>query len=383
MLFEDLATTYFARFHQLLREEYQHEKRTTQSRLSSSPLFQLIEEGYTVLNLDCTIARRLYQDYILRFSVADDSSPSRRARIPPHRLAVGDAVLVSRRLPQTNHKTNRERTSSVCQGIVYSVGAYAIEVAVPGSCPLQSLDESQSEIKSFRLDYIVNRLPYDRMLTALQYFLHPMPGGSSSSGALLSTTIRDLILYTYPNGVLRSSSSRTQSVADVLQEPLRSHISPLMDGELSMPWSQKGASRRRGHNDDNRMKDDRNQNSESQFSMPDAVLTTNRRLHAMLHPPQRTTERQEVTQSLVPFSLLEIDRALCQVDLHLQSHPTHQLNPSQWEAVRESLLHPLACIQGPPGTGKVSFSPLHVCFFYLCSRAVLRQRQCVQCSRSG
>eukprot|EP01039_Chlorochromonas_danica_P007753 gene7753-8564_t len=352
LLFEDLATTYFARFHQLLREEYQHEKRTTQTRLSSSPLFQLIEEGYTVVDLDCTIARRLYQDYILKFSVTDDSSPSRRARIAPHRLAVGDAVLVSRRLPQTNHKANRERTSSVCQGIVYSVGAYAIEVAVPGSCPLQSLDDSRSEIKSFRLDYIVNRLPYDRMLTALQYFLHPMPGGSSSSGTLLSTTIRDLILYTYPNGVLRSSSGRAQSVADALHEPPRFHnmtISPLVGGEISMPWPQK---RRRGHDDDNRMKDNRNQKSESQLSMPDAVLTTNRRLHAMLHPPQRTTERLEVTQSLVPFSLLEIDRALCQVDLQLQDHPTNQLNPSQWEAVRESLLHPVACIQGPPGTGK-------------------------------
>ena len=53
----------------------------------------------------------------------------------------------------------------------------------------------------YRLDTFVNRVPYDRMIEALQLFLSPI------NELPLSRAVRDLLLYSYPNSMIRLANS--------------------------------------------------------------------------------------------------------------------------------------------------------------------------------
>jgi len=76
------------------------------------------------------------------------------------------------------------------------------------------------------------------------------------------------------------------------------------------------------------------------------VFRTNVRLQEMLRLPAYSSCSHI-------FSARDIELALSAVKQTLNRSRLAELNPSQWEAIQLTLERPLSLIQGPPGTGKV------------------------------
>ena len=73
------------------------------------------------------------------------------------------------------------------------------------------MDSMQIDVSAdYRLDCFVNRVSYDRMLESLQLLLQSSVSSSSSSSVSelkISQAIKDLLLYSYPNSMLRLARS--------------------------------------------------------------------------------------------------------------------------------------------------------------------------------
>ena len=76
------------------------------------------------------------------------------------------------------------------------------------------MDSMQIDVSAdYRLDCFVNRVSYDRMLESLQLLLQSSVSSSSSSSSSsvselkISQAIKDLLLYSYPNSMLRLARS--------------------------------------------------------------------------------------------------------------------------------------------------------------------------------
>lgn len=184
-LMDELSVTYFARHHNVIREEYQYEKAIVEDRLKTWSLKRLQKEGVTLLNLNADIEGSLYQDSVLRFHLRDF------VPLPFHKFVVGDSVRIS------NSRITQSSTSdeAFVEGIVIDKRTKFLDIAVR-SAEAQSAFFTGGPV--YRLDAFVNRVTYDRMIEALQSFL---------PGKTLSSTLRDLILLSYPNSIMRLSDS--------------------------------------------------------------------------------------------------------------------------------------------------------------------------------
>lgn len=190
-LLNDLALTYFARFHNLIREEYQHEKSLIEARIKTWSKQKLEREGYSLFNMVPAPKGNLFQDKIFRFSYKEVGS-----LMPFHRFTVGDTVRIT--LGKTGNPLD---TKDGIDGVVLERRQRYIDICVPYSNGpfIQRSNE-------YRLDAFVNRVSYERMLNSLQIFLT----GASTTGPgtlPLSQTLHDLILYSYPNSMLNLARS--------------------------------------------------------------------------------------------------------------------------------------------------------------------------------
>lgn len=88
-LLSELTLTYFARFHNLIRSEYQYEKSLVDERLKTWSTARLRQEGFTLFDLVPVPRGVLFQDKVFRFKTRTDSP------LPFHRFSVGDSVRLS------------------------------------------------------------------------------------------------------------------------------------------------------------------------------------------------------------------------------------------------------------------------------------------------
>ena len=65
-LLNELTLTYFARFHHIMREEYQIEHNLIEKRLRTWSIGRLAREGYAIINVKATLKSNLYQDKVGR-----------------------------------------------------------------------------------------------------------------------------------------------------------------------------------------------------------------------------------------------------------------------------------------------------------------------------
>jgi hypothetical protein len=93
---------------------------------------------------------------------------------------------------------------SALEGVVLDRRPKYIDISLRG------MDSMQIDVSAdYRLDCFVNRVSYDRMLESLQLLLQSSVSSSSSSVSELkiSQAIKDLLLYSYPNSMLRLARS--------------------------------------------------------------------------------------------------------------------------------------------------------------------------------
>ena len=120
-----------------------------------------------------------------------------------HRFSVGDTVRVSK----MNSRLG-PLSPSALEGVVLDRRPKYIDISLRG------MDSMQIDVSAdYRLDCFVNRVSYDRMLESLQLLLQSSVSSSSSSSSSsvselkISQAIKDLLLYSYPNSMLRLARS--------------------------------------------------------------------------------------------------------------------------------------------------------------------------------
>ena len=363
-LLEQLSITYFARFHNIIREEYQYEKKIAEDRLQNWSSSKLQKEGFTLLGMVALPKGSLYQDKVYRFQY------SRGEPLPFHRFTIGDTVRVT--LSQGGDLFDED----AIEGVVLDRRSKYLDVCLKESDALR-IDTR----RYYRLDSFVNRVTYDRMIEALQLFLSPNSGNSMP----LSRTIRDLLLYSYPNSLIHLANSpgglrlalpqtdidskviSDTSAADSLQQTFRSPYSKLLSkppkdiesldlderlqslnqsssATTTTSYSQRPSTvadvltnMRNTVNEGDRVK----RSSNAKKYVNDPVFVTNARLKSMV-------EKWPIspTSAVLPYSADEITRSISTIS------PSTSLNPSQVRALGQAITQPLSLIQGPPGTGK-------------------------------
>ena len=90
-LLDEVMMTYFARFHNILREEFLYEREAVEERLKTWPASKLAKEGFTIFNLYGTPKGTVYQEQVFRFKIGNKLSKP----LPFHRFSVGDSVVIS------------------------------------------------------------------------------------------------------------------------------------------------------------------------------------------------------------------------------------------------------------------------------------------------
>jgi hypothetical protein len=198
-VYDELSLTYFGRLHNIIREEYQYEKSIVEERLKFWTLNRLKYEGYTLTEMRPIYRGNIYQEKVFRFIEDDPTVPYQSykdknnhiiyKKLPFHRFNVGDSIRLSFNLNGSPLDDN------AIDGMVLDKRSKYIEVAVRST----DADKINSD-RMYRMDSFVNRVTYDRMIDALQLFV-------SNKHSYISRNIRDLMLYSYPNGMIRLSQS--------------------------------------------------------------------------------------------------------------------------------------------------------------------------------
>lgn len=186
-ILSELSLTYFARFHNIIREEYQFEKSAIETRLREWPRSRLTEEGFALMDLSVVPKGNLFQEKVYRFSTGYND------KLPFHRFGVGDSVRV------TLSRGGDPLDDEAIDGVVLDRRQRYIDVT------LRTADASRIDrSKRYRLDTMVNRVTFDRMIEALQLFLTPTTVGGAVP---ISKAIRDIMLYSYPNSMIQLANT--------------------------------------------------------------------------------------------------------------------------------------------------------------------------------
>ncbi|CAM9505335.1 unnamed protein product [Discosporangium mesarthrocarpum] len=173
---------YSNHFSDLVSMELRHEKEVAYERMNTWTPHQLSESGYAVQGLVGSRVGKLFQEYVIRFSLSphrreenDRGKPMRRPLMPYHRFTAGDVIAVSRgRRPPTPEAMDN---GDVTDAIVLKRAPFFLDVVVK-KLP-EGLAEAGEKMRMgdstslFRLDQFVNgecffRVSYDRMLQAVQ-----------------------------------------------------------------------------------------------------------------------------------------------------------------------------------------------------------------------
>ena len=188
-LLNELSTTYFARFHNLIRNEFQHEKSLVEDRIKSWSNSRLQQEGFTLFDVLIIPKGNLFQDKIFRVKMKND------APLPFHRFSVGDSIRVS--LSYTGDPLSDDSSTD---GVVLERKYRHIDI-----CVKNQEDDAKFKLNvysRYRIDHFVNRIAFDRMIEALLLFVQTTEGAPP-----LSRTIRDILLFSYPSSLIDMANS--------------------------------------------------------------------------------------------------------------------------------------------------------------------------------
>jgi hypothetical protein len=214
----DLQTTYFARFHNLIRNEFQFEKQLIEERLRTWSVSRLRTEGFALFDMAPSSKGNLFQDKVIRFQNAYN------AKLPNHQFNSGDSIKIS-------VKGTDPLNSEGVDGIVLERASKYIDVCIKASAAA-ALDLN----RYYRLDNYVNRVSYDRMFLALHHFL--APSTPETAHLTVSHAVRDLILYSYPNSMLRLANSEgglRMALPDRTSNSMDEYDSKVLQCVLSTP----------------------------------------------------------------------------------------------------------------------------------------------------
>lgn len=389
-LLGELSLTYFARFHNLIRSEYQFERQIVQDRLKTWSSSRLRAEGFVLFDMYPSARGALFQDKVFRFKVKDG------APLPFHRFSVGDSVRLS------ESKTGDPLSESSVDGVVLDRGNRFLDVCVK---EMEGYGPDVDIRKTYRMDNFVNRISYDRMMNALLLFVQQGNGVFP-----ISRTIRDLILYSYPNSLITLANAPgglRLGLPKVLPQAIEESPQDVSSAKLSLSQSLEMKYRAPGYQQQTHFQKkvaavavtqtinsavvgiqdeeprkpftisdamarvktvDKDLKTSSESSRPSVstnlagstnynnmpsstspgVFDSNRRLRQM-------AEIMPTVSGTVPYSAEEVRRSILEVlDRDALTNRNSQLNPSQMSAVTSAILRPLTLIQGPPGTGKVN-----------------------------
>lgn len=301
--------------------------------------------------------------------------------------------------------SNQKNASEAVDGVVLDRRSRYLEICIKAS---DAINLEASTGKLYRLDCLVNRVSYDRMLLALQIFTQ-----TSSSNGTVSKLVKDLLLYSYPNSIIRlhlspgglrlalpqisgslvsmdrspATTVNSGVVASGAMDNSRSSVFKSNNATVEQPIVPTGGLDGRAVltvaavlqsptvpledvtqkqsllNIRNALSQLSRQNP-SQYQMTDSIepsinlddrsyspiFVTNERMQEMV---KSRTLSATAKSSLWMFSHDEIKRAMSAVSSALLRRSINALNPSQSEAVYQAISRPLSLIQGPPGTGKV------------------------------
>jgi len=404
-LLGELSLTYFARFHNLIRSEYQFERQIVTERIQTWSQGRLRQEGFALFDMYPSPRGALFQDKVYRFKEKDGSPLSF------HRFSVGDSVRLSL------SRSGDPLSDDSVDGVVLDRGPRFLDI-----CVKEIEGDRGPEIdlrKTYRLDNFVNRISYDRMMNALLLFVQQGNGVFP-----ISRTIRDLILYSYPNSMIALANSPgglRLGLPNIQSKSMQSFDSSdnqdtVVNAKLSLSQSLEIKYRPQGYQQQkqfqkkvaavainkvinsalNDMQEesprkpftiadamarvktvDRSLKTSSEGSRPSVSISTDTALSSSMYEPSPTHSSMGVFESnkrlrqmaeimpmasgTIPYAAEEVRRSIMEVlDRDKLKNWNSNLNPSQMSAVSAAILRPLTLIQGPPGTGKVLYDNKHI-----------------------
>lgn len=275
-------------------------------------------------NLVAHVRGDLFQDKVIRFKSDNQQG------LGNHRFGVGDSVKISVLRDGSGHIKHGSGPLSVgaIDGVVLDRRANNIDICIkPGDLHIFSRS------RTYRLDCFVNKLAYDRMRAGLTTFTSTSKQRSETDQErTISRTIRDLIIYSYPNAMLRLAQS-----PGGLRVALP-YIAPSADDHTDAAAVIRVVA--------------------SKANTPEpiqSIFTTHEKLrHLAAIADDDDDSDIEIEASRHCHTKAEIDRALVDLKKIQKKYGQTALNDSQVTSIRQALqLHPISLIQGPPGTGKV------------------------------
>jgi hypothetical protein len=200
-----VAELYKSNSRRLIIQEFEHEKRIIQDRLANWSNDMLRAEGFVLLDLTASMKGSVFQDRVVRFRLDRDDEP-----LPFHRFSTGDSVKITK---ISKHKSGQYKPLNLdnsIDGVVLERRQWYIDVCVDAA-----VAESTKWSGLFRLDSHVNTVTFTRMMEGLgritRSLLRPDSSDNVHSAILrphrTSGWLRDIILMTYPDSILRLSSS--------------------------------------------------------------------------------------------------------------------------------------------------------------------------------
>lgn len=280
-------------------------------------LCRLVEQGFTLVDLGAHVRGNLFGDMVIRFK------SDKQHGLGNHRFGVGDAVKIS----VLRDGTGRASKGTV-GGVVLDRRASNIDI-----CIKPSDMHMFSRARTYRLDCFVNELAYDRMRAGLTAFTSTGKKRSETDQErTISRTIRDLIIYSYPNAMLRLAQS---------PGGLR----------VALPYIPPSAD----DGDEVKIIKEKQPKKANAPEPIQPIFATHEKLrHLAAIADDDDDSDIEIEASRHCHTKAELDRALLDLTKIQKKYGQAALNDSQVASIRHALqLHPISLIQGPPGTGKV------------------------------
>ena len=204
---------HFERFTKLIKIELDDETAMVEERWKKWTKQKLVAAGLTLFELTCRSQGRFYGDPIIVFEQPD------RNRMPQHRFAQGDIVLISRTRPWGE---------KVYEGIVLDRGPTRIRVVV---------NEKPKDLKKgrWRIDKGANRIAHDRMHEALITFHSTDSPGGTPLRDLLLGSLHDVVTSAARPPEISGKSNFSQTPLDaILNSSQKSAVEQSLSSRLSL-----------------------------------------------------------------------------------------------------------------------------------------------------
>lgn len=358
-----LLATYYSRFHHLLRDEFQHEKEVIQNRFKYWSNSRLTKEGFTLLQLRVIDKGYLFRDRLYRFYVPNGAeveesttaaaeSGKSFGNLPFHKFDVGDTLQIR---PCLGYRHKPDADSSPILGVVTDKHPRYIDMCIRDNITLE-------DTLKYRLDDYVNDVAFERMADSLKQLVKPPKHENSERGSNhVSNTLRGLLLFSYPNALLRLSKSSGGLKTASSELNFRSNEVHREDPKKALLFELEAANRNSADSEQSdqllnfsdvlKKFHEHHSASSGTYTPPhlQPIFEVHEKLNSLVWPapPQQSSPLGTTT---TPYSIAEIQCALeslleKQAEVSVTKNEAW-LNRSQIEAIQLALQQPISLIQG-------------------------------------